>query len=89
MPAVDNFSRQQTIDTSPFNNAAAIVLHDTNELANVTRGIYVGVGGNIKVSMWDSGVVTFTGVPTGTVLDIRAKIVWSTGTTATTMLALW
>jgi hypothetical protein len=39
--------------------------------------------------MQDSSVVVFTAVPAGTLLKIRATIVWSAGTSATAMYALY
>ena len=88
MAAVDDFAGfSQGVD-GPYRHAAAITAHDTNEIANVTRGIYVGVSGDVKVTTVDGDTVTFKAVPVG-VLPVRAKIVFNTGTTATNMLALW
>ena len=89
MPATDAFSRQQTQTNDPYTNAVAVTPHDTNDLTYVTRGVYVGGTGTLKVNMQDSGTVTFAGVPAGTLLPIRATRVYSTGTTAATILALW
>jgi len=89
MPATDAFSRQQTEANDPHTNALAVTPSDSADLTYVTRGIYVGGAGTLKVNMQDSGTVTFTGVPVGTLLPIRATRVYSTGTTATTILALW
>jgi hypothetical protein len=89
MPATDAFSRQRALTNDPYTNAVAVTPHDTNDLTYVTRGVYVGGAGTVKVNMQDSGTVTFTGVPVGTLLPIRATRVYSTGTTATTILALW
>jgi hypothetical protein len=89
MPATDSFSRFQTQDFSPATSAVAVTPHDTNELTYVTRAVYVGGAGNLKVTMQDSGTVTFTDVPAGTTLAIRCKVIFSTGTTATGIIALW
>lgn len=89
MPAVDSFSRFQTHDVSPVTNAVAVTPHNTNELSYVSRALYVGTGGDIAVTMQDSGSVTFVDVPTGTLLPIRVKIVKATGTTASDIVALW
>jgi len=89
MPATDAFSRQRALTNDPYTNAVAVTPHDTNDLTYVTRGVYVGGAGTLKVNMQDSGTVTFTGVPVGTLLPIRATRVYSTGTTASTILALW
>ena len=89
MPAADSFSRFQSSVISPITNAAAVTPHDTNELSYVTRALYVGTGGNVKVQMQDSGTVTFVSVPTGTTLPIRCKKVFATNTDATDMVALW
>jgi hypothetical protein len=51
--------------------------------------VYVGGGGDVKVTMQDSGEVIFVAVPTGTTLPIRVKIVFATGTDATDIVALW
>ena len=89
MPAVDSFSRFQTHDVSPITNAADVTPHNTNELSYVTRALYVGTGGNVAVTLQDSGSVTFVAVPSGTVLPVRVKIVKATGTDATDIVALW
>lgn len=83
------FSRQQTTDRSPYTHGAAVTPHDTNELTTYSRGIYVGGAGNVKVTTVDGDAITYVAVPVGVTLDIQAKIVWSTGTTATNLLALW
>ncbi len=71
-------------------SAAVITPADGADLATAaTRGIWVGVGGNVKVDMVTGGTgITFTGVPIG-ILAVQAKRVYATGTTATTMLALY
>jgi len=88
MPATDNFSRQQTLTGDPATNAVLITPNDSTDLVAVTRAVYVGTGGNMKVTMQDSGTVLFTGIPTGTTLPIRVSRIWSTTTTASTIIAL-
>lgn len=73
----------------PYSHAAAVTTHDTNELAKLTRAIYVGGAGGLKVTMDDGTDVTFAAVPAGTVLRIRARRVFATGTAATNIVALW
>ena len=89
MPAVDVFARFRQDNFSPVSHAIAVTPHNTNELEYVTRAVYVGGAGDLKVTMQDSGTVTFVDVPVGTTLPIRAKIVFDTGTTATDIVALW
>lgn len=77
-------------DVSPARGAVAITLHDTNLLAkSPCRRVYVGGAGDLKVTMADGTTVTFTGVAAGTTLDIQAKVLWSTGSTATNVVALY
>lgn len=73
-----------------FRNAAAITTSDTVDLTIPTRGIWVGGTGAVKVNLVDTGTnITFSAVPAGTLLPVRAKRVLATGTTATNLVALW
>lgn len=74
--------------TAPARKAAAITTNDTTEIT-VTRGIYVGVTGDVvAILVDDTSAVTFKAVPAGTILPIQARIV-TTASTATNMLALY
>lgn len=87
----------EVLNSDPANGAVAVSPSDTNDidakavtnLSRIYRGLWVGVGGNVKVTMADGSAVTFLAVPTGFLLPIRYRQVFSTGTTATTMIALY
>jgi hypothetical protein len=76
-------------EAAPAYGAAALTLHDTDELTNYSRWLYVGGTGNLKVTTIDGSVVTFSSIPAGTLLPIRVKLAWSTGSTATNVVALF
>ena len=69
--------------------AAEVVTSNSVTYESPTRGVYVGVGGNVKVDMVSGGTVTFVGVPAGTLLPIQVERIYTTGTTATNMVALY
>jgi hypothetical protein len=69
--------------------AAEVVTSNTVTYESPTRGVYVGVGGNVKVDMVSGGTVTFVGVVAGTLLPIQVERIYATGTTATSMVALY
>jgi hypothetical protein len=80
--------------SQPARNAVAITPSDSVNLPKETRALYIGVAGNVSVEMAGDGdqgeaTVVFTGVLAGQVLPIAITRVNSTGTTATTMVALW
>ena len=89
MPATDIFSRKRALTADPASNAVLVTPSDSTDLTYVSRAVYVGTTGNMKVTMQDSGTVLFTGIPAGTTLPIRVTRIWSTTTTASTILALW
>jgi hypothetical protein len=68
--------------------ASAVTPNDSTDLTTVAQGIYIGGAGDLKVDMADSGTVTFSGLPAGVFLPIIVKRVYSTGTTATNIIAL-
>lgn len=65
-----------------------IVPHDTNEITQQLKGIYVGGTGDIVARGKDSSAdVTFKAVPVGAVLDIDPQFI-KTATTATLLVGL-
>lgn len=53
-----------------------------------TSALYVGTTGSVKVKMGDGNDQTFVAVPAGTLLPIKVTKVYSTGTTASNIIAL-
>ena len=75
--------------SAPARLAADITPHDTTALTYKPRGIYIGGGGTLKVTMIDGGTVTFNGLVAGQFLPITPTIVFSTGTSATNLIGLY
>lgn len=51
--------------------------------------IYVGVGGDVKITTRHAEVLTFKNVPTGAILPVYdIALIWATGTTATNLVGL-
>jgi len=71
--------------------AFAVTPSDTVDLAaGPTRGLYVGAFGNVTVDMVSGGTgIVFVGVQPGSLLPIQATRVYATGTTATSIVALY
>lgn len=85
----DVFASQQLKMNDPGASGAAVTPHDTNALANVSRGVYVGTGGSLVVVMaGNSAELTFQNVPSGTLLSMRITHV-KTASTAGNILAIW
>lgn len=73
--------------TAPAGGAFAITPADAGAI--YATALYVGGAGNIKVDMENGdSAVTFVGVAAGTVLPIRVSRVYSTDTTATSIVGL-
>jgi hypothetical protein len=73
--------------TAPAAGAFAITTSDTGNF--YATALYVGTGGDVKVDTEaDDSAVTFTGVPSGSVLPVRVKRVYATGTTASNIVGL-
>ena len=76
--------------------ASAVTPSDTTDIPVVTGGtsnngcvLYVGGSGNLKVDTIGGDTITFTGVLGGSFFPVNVKRVYSTGTTATSIVALW
>lgn len=74
--------------TAPAHGAVLITPSDVTTIP-VTRGLYVGTAGNITVRMADGmDTILFTNVPVG-IIAIQVDKVYSTGTGATGIIALY
>lgn len=72
---------------SPARHAAAVTPSDSANLPTSSKRLWVGGAGNVKVTTVGGDVVTYTAVPAGTYLKVRAQQVFATGTTATNIVA--
>lgn len=72
----------------PATTAEVVVPGDSTDLVNVSRALWVGLGGDLTVIMQSGATVTFANVADGSLLPIRVTRVKSTGTTAASILGL-
>ena len=68
---------------------AAVTPADNAKLAKHTRGIYVGVAGDLTVVMRSGDTLTFSGLVAGVIHPIQAIEIKAAGTTATGIVAVW
>jgi hypothetical protein len=76
--------------------AAAVTPSNTVDIPSVSGGtsnngcvLYVGGAGNLRVDTIGGDDVTFTGVLAGSFIPVQVTRVYATGTTATSIVALW
>jgi hypothetical protein len=68
---------------------AAVTPSDTTVIGPF-RALYVGATGNVALRMaGDNSVLTFVGLPAGTVLPVQFDRVMATNTTAGSLVALY
>jgi hypothetical protein len=82
---------QAALEKMLYGNALAVTAVDggtTHALGATYEALYVGVGGNVVVTMVGTGNFTFSNVASGQLLPIRITHVINTNTTATNMIAL-
>ena len=86
---LDSFRLHAAAATDPARQAFPIVPHDNDELSLLPRAIYVGTGGTITLRAIDSSAdVVLKNLSSGQLVDIRARYVRATGTTAADLVAL-
>ena len=89
MPLIDRKNLVVHSDSGSGEQFFAITTSDVTELPFVIRKLYVGGAGAV-VAVNEAGVaVTFTAVPVGTTLDIWARRINATGTTATLLVGMY
>ena len=73
---------------SPAYNAAAVTPDDGTDLPFASRALYLGTGGDLRLTTAGGDTVTFRNAAPG-ILPIRAERVHATGTTAADIVAIW
>lgn len=87
MSAEDTFKGYVPGIESPATDGEAVTPSDTLDLAKVSRALYVGTGGTLKVTMASGAELVFGAIAAGW-HPLRVKRVWSTGTSATGIVAV-
>lgn len=88
MPVVDDFKTFPLTLGDPVTDAAEVAPNDTADLSNISRALYVGVAGDIRVTLSNGTIVTFASMTAGW-HPMRVARVHATGTTATHILGCW
>ncbi len=85
----DPFRNQADSPMAPAEFCFEITPSDSAELNYATKAIYVGEGGDIALtSVRADDPVIFSSVPSGSILDVRARKISATGTTAANIIGL-
>jgi hypothetical protein len=84
----DLFANQGTSLTSPFAHAEPVVPSDTVDLPFVSRALFIGTGGDIRVTTLGDTIVTFRNHPAG-YMPARIVRVHASATTAADIVAVW
>lgn len=84
---IDRFASRADSSTGSASVGFIITPNDATELSEVTRAIYVGIGGDMTIELTAGGTVELQNVPTGSLIPVRAKKVL-TATTATSLVGL-
>ncbi len=86
MPIDDNWSGVFSPIFGPATRAATVTPNDSLDLSEVCTALYVGVSGDVRLITHNFDTVTF--VAAIGILPIRARRIFATGTTASSILAL-
>ncbi|OCX66423.1 hypothetical protein BFP70_05225 [Thioclava sp. SK-1] len=85
---MDHFRDYPVVLTSPAQRGFSVVPSDSVDLPQVTRGLYLGYGGDVTVLLAGGGVVTFANMAPGGVHGLRVQRVYANGTTADAIVGL-
>jgi hypothetical protein len=76
--------------------AAAVTPSNTVDIPSITGGtsnngcvLYVGGAGDLTVDTVGGDAVTFVAVPAGSFIPVQVTRVYASGTSATSIVALW
>lgn len=85
---IDKFASDPDTLSTPSTEVAEIVPSDTADLAHVTKALNAATTGTVRITT-ETGTVTDIFLAAGVVFPLRVRRVWSTGTSATGLRALY
>lgn len=85
----DKFENIRPALESPGEGILEVTPDDATDLGQVSRALYVGASGDIAVRMKDGSTGTLVGVSAGMILPLRVTRVLATGTTASSIIAVY
>lgn len=88
MPIPDAFETHTTGLQSPATGGFAISPSNSADLAQVTRAVMLGVGGDLSVVFADGSAVVLRGLQAGVPYPLRLRRVAQTDTTAQDIVGL-
>ena len=88
MTAINTLPSLDPGNADPAANMAAITPNDDADLTYVSRALYFGTSGNVTAVTFGGQTVTIAALAGG-LLPLRVVRVLATGTTASSIFALW
>jgi hypothetical protein len=86
----DAFATRADDVSAPARYTVAVTPSDTTDLPDVPKALYVGGGGDIALmAAADNTACIFKAAQAGSILPIRVRRVLVTGTSATSLIALY
>lgn len=85
----NKFKTRYTNLESPIVNMFTITPSDSSNLPFVTRALYVGGDGDVKLTTLGDETVTMTGMKAGVIYPIRVKKVFDSDTSATGLIGMY
>jgi len=79
----DKFKQYSDTLSSPFTDGEDVTPDDNNDLAMISRGLYLDASGPVRVMLEGGFVTTYESLVVGVHHPIRVKRVFATGTTNT------
>ena len=74
--------------TDPADGAFDITPNDDTDLTITTRGLYIGVAGDVTVTMANGDNITYVAMTAGIIHPLRIRRVYATGTDATDIIGV-
>lgn len=85
----DMFEQHSIGLSAPAVDAAQVNPSNSQDLVHVTRAVYIGTGGDLAVELANGTRITLPNSVGGMMYPLRVRKVLSTGTTASSIVALW